>query len=227
MTQHFTHKTFDFLNKLAVNNDKSWFNDHKNDYESLVREPALAFIEQMQSWIKMISPHYEANPKKIGGSLMRVYRDVRFSKNKAPYKTNIGIQFRHEIGKDVHAPGFYLHIQPDNCFLGVGVWRPQSNALKQIRDKIANQSAQYQDAIEHPPFTEYYHMGGESLSRPPRGFDKTHPLIEEIKRKDFIAICPVQDDWVLQQDLPEQAARLYGRAQPLQRFICEALGLRF
>lgn len=227
MFSHFDPSLMQFLKDLKANNNKEWFNDHKQDYEDKVRSPALAFIEQMDHWIRLISPHYEAIPKKVGGSLMRVYRDVRFSKDKSPYKTNLGIQFRHEIGKDVHAPGFYVHIEPDEIFLGVGTWHPEPNSLKAIRDHIATKPGPYQDAIEHAPFTEFYNMAGESLMRPPRGFDKEHSLIEEIKRKDFIAVCELDESMLYQNDLCENIAKRFGRAQPLQKFLCEALGLRF
>ena len=118
---------------------------------------------------------------------MRVYRDTRFSKNKTPYKTNIGIQFRHEQAKDVHAPGFYVHIDPDEVFLGVGLWRPESSGLAAIRDRISNKQAEWLRARDDKAFKRHFHLGGQSLTRPPRGFDKEHPLIEDIKRKDFIA----------------------------------------
>lgn len=227
MFSHFDPALMDFLVQLKAHNNKDWFNDHKQDYEDKVRTPALAFITEMDHWIRLISPHYEAIPKKVGGSLMRVYRDVRFSKDKSPYKTNVGIQFRHEIGKDVHAPGFYLHIEPDNVFLGVGTWHPEPEALKKIREHIAAKPGPYQDAVEHAPFTEYYEMAGDSLTRPPKGFDKDLPLIEEIKRKDFIGVANIDPQRLFEPDLCEHVAKLFGRAQPLQKFLCEALGLRF
>jgi uncharacterized protein (TIGR02453 family) len=227
MFKHFDPSLMAFLQKLKANNNKDWFNDHKQEYEDCVRSPALAFIEQMDQWIKLISPHYETSAKKVGGSLMRVYKDVRFSKDKTPYKTNVGIQFRHEIGKDVHAPGFYMHIEPDEIFLGVGTWRPEPIALKAIRDHIITKPGPYQDAIEHQPFREIYALAGESLSRPPKGYDKEHPLIAEIKRKDFIAVCPLQEPQLYENNLCENVAKRFARAQPLQKFLCEALGLRF
>ncbi|MGI9257968.1 MAG: DUF2461 domain-containing protein, partial [Gammaproteobacteria bacterium] len=125
----FPAQTAKFLTELANNNARDWFNVNKQRYEDHVLEPALTFINAMEPRIEKISPHFLAVAKRTGGSLMRVYRDTRFSKDKTPYKTNIGIQFRHELGKDVHAPGFYLHIQPKNCFLGAGIWRPDSDAL--------------------------------------------------------------------------------------------------
>lgn len=227
MFSHFDPSMMEFLRALKANNNKEWFNDHKQQYEDQVRGPALAFIEQMDHWIKLISPHYEALPKKVGGSLMRVYRDVRFSKDKSPYKTNLGIQFRHEIGKDVHAPGFYLHIEPDEVFLGVGTWHPHPDALKAIREHIANKPGPYQDAIEHQPFKDIYELAGDRLTRPPKGYDKEHELIEEIKRKDFIGVCQLDEKLLYENDLCEAIATRFGRAQPLQKFLCEALGLRF
>ncbi|GAA6183756.1 DUF2461 domain-containing protein [Aliiglaciecola sp. NS0011-25] len=227
MFTHFDPSLMTFLRQLANNNDKNWFADHKQEYEDKVRTPTLEFIEGMDTWIKMISPHYEAIPKKVGGSMMRPYRDVRFSKDKSPYKTNVGIQFRHEIGKNVHAPGFYLHIEPDNVFLGVGTWRPEPDALKSIRDYIALKPDSYEDTIQHAPFTEIYALSGEKLKRPPKGFNADHKLIEEIKRKDFIAICPLAEDFLFAGNLCEEVARRYGRAQPFQKFLCDALALRF
>ncbi|BDX06147.1 DUF2461 domain-containing protein [Planctobacterium marinum] len=225
--QHFEPSIFQFLKKLKENNNKDWFNDHKQEYEDAVRTPALAFITEMESWIKLLSPHYEAIPKKIGGSLMRVYRDVRFSKDKSPYKTNVGIQFRHEIGKDVHAPGFYLHIEPQQVFLAAGAWAPASDALKNIRDLMVAKPGPYEDAINHQPMLQHFELQGNKLTRPPKGYDKDLPLIEEIKRKDFIAVAELPESFILEPDLPERVARLLGTTQPFMRFLCEALLLRF
>ena len=126
----FKTSTIKFLRELEKNNNRDWFEANKHRYESDVREPALAYIEAMAPRLAKISPHFIASPKKVGGSLMRVYRDVRFSKDKTPYKTNIGIQFRHSAGKDVHAPGFYMHIEPSQVFIAAGIWRPDSEMLK-------------------------------------------------------------------------------------------------
>lgn len=227
MFTHFEPSLMQFLRDLAANNEREWFNVHKQDYEDKVRTPALAFIEAMEPWIRMVSPHYEASAKKVGGSLMRVYKDVRFSKDKAPFKTNVGIQFRHEVGKDVHAPGFYLHIEPQEIFLGVGTWHPEPLALKAIREHIVAKPGPYQDAIEHAPFKEIYTMAGDTLIRPPKGYDASHALIEEIKRKDFIAISKLTEEELYTGDVCQLVASRFGRAQPLQKFICEALGLRF
>jgi len=138
MMNGFSAQTFSFLEELAANNTRDWFADHKQDYEDKVREPALAFINAVGERLPALAPHFTADSRKMGGSLMRVYRDTRFGKDKTPYKTNVGIQFRHEVGKDVHAPGFYVHISAASCFVGVGTWHPPADALLNIRQLIAD-----------------------------------------------------------------------------------------
>jgi len=226
-TQYFTKDTMSFLRKLANNNNRDWFNDHKTDYESAVRTPALQFIEDIAGELAMISPHFLALPKKVGGSLMRVHRDTRFGKDKRPYKTNIGIQFRHEAGKDVHAPGFYIHIEPGECFLGVGIWRPDSTALGKIRQHLDEKGEQWIAAIKDKKFSSHYELSGESLSRPPRGYDKTHPLLEDLKRKDFIAITPLEDDKVLSSPFLKTVLNRFNAGDEYMRFLCNALNLRY
>ena len=226
-TQYFTKDTMSFLRKLANNNNRDWFNDHKTDYESAVRIPALQFIEDIAGELAIISPHFLALPKKVGGSLMRVHRDTRFGKDKRPYKTNIGIQFRHEAGKDVHAPGFYIHIEPGECFLGVGIWRPDSTALGKIRQHLDEKGEQWIAVIKNKKFSSHYELSGESLSRPPRGYDKTHPLLEDLKRKDFIAITPLEDDKVLSSPFLKTVLNRFNAGDEYMRFLCNALNLRY
>ena len=113
----FRPQTIAFLGELKSNNNREWFNDNKARYEELVLDVALNFIQSMHDPLRTMAPNFTAIPKRMGGSLMRVYRDTRFSKNKLPYKTNIGIQFRHEQAKNVHSPGYYVHIDPEQCLL--------------------------------------------------------------------------------------------------------------
>ena len=101
---------------------------------------------------------------------MRIYRDTRFAKDKTPYKTNIGIQFRHELGKDVHAPGFYLHIDPDQVFIGAGMWRPHSEPLAKIRDRIGGKQAEWRRVLADKTFRRHFELSGESLTRPAARF---------------------------------------------------------
>lgn len=223
----FSNDTFEFLRALAANNNKEWFNEHKADYEAKVREPALQLITDMQPLMAEISPRIVAAPKKVGGSLMRVYRDTRFAKDKTPYKTNIGIQFRHFMGKDVHAPGFYLHIADDECFFGAGIWRPDGPSLSKIRSFIDENPRGWTKAISDKTFTEHFEMVGDSLTRPPKGFKADHPLITDLKRKDFIAICPCTKEEVIKPDFVRQCFEHYKIADQYMYYLCTALDLPY
>ncbi|MDH2917484.1 MAG: DUF2461 domain-containing protein [Gallionella sp.] len=219
----FSKSTFSFLDELAANNNKQWFEANKSRYESLVREPAFDFIEAMQPALKTFAPHFRAEPKKVGGSLMRVFRDTRFSRDKTPYKTNIGIQFRHALGKDVHAPGFYLHIATDECFLGAGSWHPETDQLAKYRDLIAQKPEKWFAVRDDKKFTAQWELWGDSLTRPPRGYDIKHPAIEDIKRKDFVALTPLTPKQVTGPGLVELAEQRFTETRPFMKFLCEAL----
>ena len=223
----FTKNTFLFLDELAANNSRIWFEANKKNYELLVREPALDFIEAMAPVLAKIAPAFRAEPRKIGGSLMRVYRDTRFSRDKTPYKTNIGIQFRHELGKDVHAPGFYVHIATDECFFAVGCWHPEADALGRIRNLIVEKPKKWLAARDDKKFVAQWNLAGDSLTRPPRGYDGTHPLIEDIKRKDFIALAPLTVAEATGKNLVKLSGSHFATAVPLIKFLCEALEVKF
>lgn len=223
----FTQATFKFLEALAVNNERTWFEAHKQEYEDFVRTPALDFIGRMSDEMPAISRHFLAQPKKVGGSLMRVYRDTRFSRDKTPYKTNIGIQFRHELGKDVHAPGYYLHIAPEKCFLAVGLWRPESGALFRIREAIAQNDEEWLAARDDRDFRSSFTLEGDALVNAPRGFARDHPLVADLKRKDFIAMAPLTRKVVTSNGLRPHVVEHFRQAAPYMRFLCRALDIRF
>ena len=223
----FPPQTARFLSELAENNEREWFKANKHRYEAHVLGPALEFINAMEPRLEKISRHFVAIGKRTGGSLMRVYRDTRFSKNKTPYKTNVGIQFRHELGKDVHAPGFYVHIEPNNCFLGTGIWRPDSDALAAIRSCIAENSGSWKRARDAKRFVAHFRLGGARLKRPPRGYAADHPYIEDLKRKDFIAVSEFPIKAIRSPGFIDEVAARYATAKPLMRFLCAALDLRF
>jgi len=223
----FTQTSFDFLTRLNANNNRDWFNRNKQEYEDAVRGPALDFIDAMADDIWAISPHFLAVPRKVGGSLMRVYRDVRFGKDKRPFKTNIGIQFRHFLGKDVHAPGFYVHLEPKKCFLGVGIWHPDASALGRIRTAISDNSAAWINASRNSKFTESFELSGDSLANAPRGYAKDHPLLEDLKRKDFIAIGELSSKLATSANFKPEVVKSFRTAVPYMNFLCDALELPF
>jgi len=227
MNNRFTSQTFTFLSSLAANNDRVWFDAHKQDYEDWVRTPALEFIEGMAQEMPSISKHFRAVPKKVGGSLLRIQRNLRFSRDKTPYKTNIGMHFRHELCGDIHAPGYYVHIQPGECFVAAGLWRPEPDVLFKVRQAILQSGEAWIAARDDKTFCKHFSLTGDTLANAPRGYAKNHPLVEDLKRKDFIAVAPLVRTEVLSGNFLPLVTERFRQAAPLMRFLCEALELRF
>lgn len=223
----FNRKTIAFLKELKQNNNKSWFDENRQRYEDEVRTPALRYIESMDQHMAKISPHFIVSAKKVGGSLMRVHKDIRFAKDKTPYKTNIGIHFKHMRGKDVHAPGFYLHIEPGDVFIGAGIWRPEASTLRNVRTLIDEYPKEWKKLATRLTGKDEFDFGGDSLKRPPKGFAAEHPLIEDLKRKDFIAVRNLKVSSIYEKDFEKQTARLFKSASMLVKFICDADDLPF
>jgi uncharacterized protein (TIGR02453 family) len=226
-TRYFTPKLFAFLRDLAEHNDREWFKANQDAYEGYVREPALEFINDFAEPLAKISPHFVADSRTVGGSLFRIQRDTRFSKDKTPYKTNTGLQFRHFQGKDAHAPGYYLHLEPGGCFMGVGLWRPNTKVAYAIRAHIAEDSLKWKRAAQGKRFSDVFVLAGDSLVRPPRGYDVDHPLIDDLKRKDFIGSTRLTQRAITSDTFLEDFTDLCVRATPFMRFLCEGVGVPF
>lgn len=225
--RHFDASFFDFLNELSENNSREWFLANKERYQTTIQEPLLRFISDFAGPLRAISRHFVADPRPSGGSMFRVYRDVRFSKDKRPYKTHAAAQFRHRAGRDAHAPGFYLHLEPGNVFVGAGSWHPGREFLERTRYAIAEHPRKWRSILEDPRFARRHELVGDSLVRPPRGFDPDHPLIEDIKRKDFIAVENLGQKKACSAGFIDVVAESYRAAAPLVRFLTEAVGQPF
>lgn len=223
----FEPSIFQFLEELTDNNNRPWFQANKWRYERDVLEPSLAFIRAFQPRLKKISPYFVASDQRIGGSLMRVYRDTRFARDKTPYKTNVGIQFRHEFGKDVHAPGFYVHIASGECFLAMGVWRPDPDSLASVRQAIVEHPDRWKRAKNHAKFRARFQLDGDSLKTPPRGFPAEHPLIEDLKRTDFIGLEELTEQDILKPKFIDAVAASFAASRAFMRFLCDALRVPF
>ena len=219
---HFSPALFAFLGELSENNDRAWFTENKTRYERDLREPAIRFILDFGPRLQSISPHFRADPRKSGGSLFRIHRDVRFSTDKSPYKTYTGIQFRHEAGKSAHAPGFYLHLEPKSCFVGVGIWRPDSPTIKAIRQAIVDDPSAWQAASGDTGFANMFELRGERLKRVPRGFDAAHPLAEDLKWKDHIGVVDITPDEVTDPDFMDRFNSRCVAATPYVSWLCAA-----
>lgn len=224
-TTYISPELFRFFRELKENNDRDWFEANKKRYKTHVKEPLLRFIGDFGVRLAEISPHYIADARTNGGSLFRIYRDVRFSKDKSPYKTAAGLQFRHESGKDVHAPGFYLHLEPDGVFAGVGIWQPDTQAVNKIRDAIVAVPDRWQRAISDEAFRSSFELSGESLKRPPKGYDADHPYIEDLKRKDFIGAASFSETDACDPAFIDRYAAVCQHAAPFMEFLTRAIGL--
>ena len=227
MPQYFTPATFKFLTQLGTHNERDWFNANKPRFLADVQEPALQFIADFAPRLAGISEHLVADPRPQGGSLFRIYRDTRFSKDKTPYKTHIAMRFGHEAGLGVHAPGLYLHIEPGASYAGVGLWRPETALARTIREAIVADPIAWKKAAHAKSFTNRFTPDGESLARPPRGFDADHPLIEDLKRKDFVAGTRLDDALVTSERLITEYAAMGRTAAPFLGFLTRAIGLEF
>jgi len=224
---HFTSDLFDYLTDLKRNNTRDWFQTNKDRYKRVVQEPLLRFISDFSDPLHRISPNFVADPRPSGGSMFRIYRDVRFSKDKSPYKTHAAAQFRHREGKDAHTPCFYLHLEPDSVFVGAGLWHPPGPALADIRTAIVEAPDRWTEITKDRKFKRTYTLSGDSLKRPPRGFDPDHPLVDDLKRKDFICSRSFTEKQVTAPSFLDRFTGVCRDTVPLVRFITEAVGHDF
>ncbi len=213
-----------FLADLEANNNRPFFEANRERYERELREPALAFVRAMGERLDAVSPHLVADDRNVGGSLMRIYRDTRFSNDKRPYKTNVGLRFYHPDSADVHAPGLYMHIALDGCFLGAGNWHPEPEPLRAFRDAIVARPDEWRAATSGAPFAPHWKLSGDSLKRIPRGYPADHAFADDLRRKDFIAIAELPTDWLSHDDLADRVIDRFAGATPLLRFLSHAVG---
>lgn len=221
-----TSDLFRFLEELKANNDRIWFKSNQARFEQTVREPLLAFIAAFEEPLANISPSMLAIARKSGGSMFRIHRDTRFSKDKSPYKTWAAVQFRHEAGRDAHAPCYYLHLAPGDVFVGAGIWHPDRAALDAIRVLIDEKPAKWvkaRDAV----LLAGWDLEGDALKRIPRGYAAEHPLADDLRRKDFIAVRRLSEQDVVQSGFLQRYTDLCREPIELMKFLTEALGLPF
>jgi uncharacterized protein (TIGR02453 family) len=224
---HFTGETLTFLRELHENNEREWFLAHKDRYVDRVQVPALRFIGDFSTRLESISRHFVADPRPVGGSMFRIYRDVRFSRDKSPYKTHVGLQFRHISGKDVHAPGFYLGIEPAKSVAAFGIWHPDRSALRSVRDMIVDDPDHWREVVEKTQKQNDFAWYGESLVRAPKGYDANHPLIDDLKRKDFVLMVDLPDAEVISDRFVDRYAEICQSGTAFMRYLCEAVNVPF
>ena len=217
--QFFGPDALRFLRELGRNNNRAWFQENKSRYERSVQAPALRFIEAMAPRLARISPHLVADPRPFGGSLSRIYRDTRFSKDKSPYKTHVGIHFYHERAEHgEHLPGFFFHLAPGDSTVASGIWHPEPPELTKIRDAIVGSSAAWGRVLG-----KGLELGGESYVRVPAGYDPTHPHADDLRRKDFFAHRSIADSAISSPTFGRIFEATCRELDPLNEFLAKAI----
>jgi uncharacterized protein (TIGR02453 family) len=221
MSAYFTADFFRFLSRLKRNNNRDWFLAHKDEYEACVHQPALQFITEFAAPLYEITPHLVADPRPSRGSLFRIYRDTRFSPDKRPYKTHVAMRFSHR-GKDVHSPGFYLHLDAAGCFAACGLWHPEAPTLLKVRNAIISRPEEWRKV------RKLLNWGDASkLSRPPRGFPCDHEFVEDLKLRDLGTSVDFTAEQVCGTRFMTAFASACRKMSPLARFLSSTLGLQF
>lgn len=228
MPTYFTPKSLKFLRALTRHNERAWFQDHRDDYETHVREPFQRLLADLQAPLAEVSAHYRADPAKVGGSLFRIHRDTRFANDKTPYKTWQGARLFHERSRQVPAPSFYVQLQPGNCFIGGGIWHPEPPVQRQIRQFIVDNPGGWQAAAHAPAFRRRFALDdADMLVRPPRGFPADFEYIDDLRHRNFVAWRGIEDDAMLGPRLLPTLVKDLQAMAPFMDYLCAALDLEF
>lgn len=218
-----------FYQELIANNNRDWFNANKQRYKDVVVYPMCDFIEAISPRLEAIAPMYIADARPNGGSMFRIYRDVRFSRDPKPYKEHAACQFRHQAGKDAHAPGFYVHIALDGIRYGGGVWLPPAPYLAKIRAAIDENGDKWNALKNDPDFIRTFpEIHGDGLKTKPKGFAIDHPNIIDLRRKTFFVMKPEKDiNAITRPDFIDDVEATFQKAMPFMRFLTNAVDLPF
>ncbi len=221
MPVYFTPELFRFLVRLKRNNNRDWFLAHKEEWETQVRQPVLNFITAFAAPLYEISSHLVADPRPSRGSMFRIYRDTRFSHDKRPYKTHVAMRFSHR-GKDVHSPGFYLHLESGGCFAASGLWHPEPPTLLKVRTAIVSRPKEWR-AVR----TLLNWDDASKLRRPPRGFRADHEFVEDLKLRDLGTAVNFTDNQVCGPKFMSLFVTACRKMSPVAGFLSSAVGLKF
>ncbi len=228
MTTYFNDKTFKFLRGLAKHNERDWFHAHKQDYEAQLRQPFLRLLTDLQPVLAGISTHFRSDPKGVGGSLFRIHRDTRFSNDKAPYKLWQGARLYHERARQLAAPSFYLHVQPGACFVGGGLWHPETSTQRRIRQFIVDNPGGWQRAAHEPVLRERYSLeSSDMLVRVPSGFPAEFAHADDLRHRNFVMTRALDDVEVLGPALLSVLERDLAALSPFIDYLCASLDLEF
>jgi uncharacterized protein (TIGR02453 family) len=220
-TPRFTGQSLRFLRALKRNNRREWFNAHRDDYELHVRQPMAAIVAQLADDFGGFGPEFVADPKT---SMYRIYRDIRFSENKAPYKTHAAANFPTRGLPKHEGAGLYFHVSPDEVWVGGGMYAPPTSQLYAVREHIAANSRRLRTLIESPAFRrDVGALEGERLQRVPRGFPSDHEAAEYLKFRQFLAGREFEPAFATSPRFYAGVVAVFKRVAPLMRFLNEPL----
>lgn len=228
MSSYFTAASFKFLRGLARHNEKAWFETHRAEYDTHVRQPFLQLITDLQPALAEVSAHFRADPRGNGGSLFRIYRDARFSNDKSPYKTWQGARFFHERRRQVPAPSFYVHLQPGESFVGAGLWHPEPDTQRKVRQFIFENPGSWKAAAYDARLRRRFDLEEtEKLVRAPRGFPAEFEFIEDLKHRNWVMWRSLDDEMMTGPRLRQTVAADLATLGPFVDYLCAALDLEF
>jgi uncharacterized protein (TIGR02453 family) len=228
MSSYFTPASFKFLRGLARHNEKAWFEAHRAEYDTHVRQPFLQLITDLQPALAEVSGHFRADPRGNGGSLFRIYRDARFSNDKSPYKIWQGARFFHERRRQVPAPSFYVHLQPGESFVGAGLWHPEPDTQRKVRQFIFENPGSWKAAAYEAKLRRRFDLEEtEKLVRAPRGFPAEFEFIEDLKHRNWVMWRSLDDDTMTGPRLRQTVAADLATLGPFVDYLCAALDLEF
>ena len=220
-TPRFTSESLRFLRALKRNNRREWFAAHRDDYEAHVRQPMIAVITRLADDFRQFGPELVANPKT---SMYRIYRDIRFSENKAPYKTHVAANFPTRGLPKHEGAGLYFHLSPDEVWIGGGMYAPQPPQLHAVREHIAANSRRLRRLVESPAFRrDVGTLEGERLQRVPRGFSKDHEAAEYLKFRQFLAGRGFEPVLATSPKFYTRLLTVFKQVVPIMRFLNEPL----
>jgi len=217
----FTSQSLRFLRALKRNNRREWFAAHRDDYEAHVRQPMTDIIARLAEDLRGFGPEYVANPKT---SMYRIYRDIRFSENKAPYKTHVAANFPTRGLPKHEGAGLYFHVSVDDVWIGGGMYAPQPPQLHAVREHIAANARRLRALVESPAFRrDVGTLEGERLQRVPRGFPKDHEAAEYLKFRQFLAGRGFEPVFATSPKFYPGLLAVFKRVAPVTRFLNEPL----